>query len=759
MAVVEPEQSPYTRIFAKVFQAELAYIQHRRKNRGLDARAVQREINRLSTAIDKQEHLDSDKHPDLDEGLPRFPVQPNADVGLVGLALSGGGIRSATFNLGLLQALAKRGILRYCDYLSTVSGGGYIGSCLSSLLDNPDTSVEEDEFPFRFERDKKPDERKEVKWLRKHGNFIALDRSVFSLDIWRMIGLYLSGLVLTNFVSFAIVVLLAYVVHLIVRGVDNPPTLAIQLLIVALFAFGLMVVVRAFAAMRNLAMDGRRWRGYAQGILALVAAGLATLGGVILLAFFLPQAQSIVTNQLTSLLNGVSIVSVLGLLVGLLKSENERLQKVFRIVYKIAWVAIIPVLAAQLVRWLWATDAFDQIIFGWLPTAVFVALVLLVLSLFINTNRISLHHFYRDRLSEAYVIKRVPKKNARVGDAIEEVASNEKLELADLHARENGAPYQLINTTLNVPDSKNRYLRGRGADFFVFSQLYCGGESTGYRRTDEYGGGDTRLATAMAISGAAASPQMGTSTSRVLTFLMTLLNVRLNRWMPNPDPSRTPTVKFWPYYFVKELFGKGKETDRLLNLSDGGHHENLGIYSLIKRGCRFIIASDAGADPAFRMEDLANLLRKVRIDLGVDIKIRLDGLRPQTDPQTKTRHTPQYYAVGTIDYPSGGDGVLVYIKTTVTGNEPEDLLAYERQNPSFPDESTADQFFDEAQFESYRKLGELIGKEVFSEDEVLKKIKKKPGSKDFAQELFESIRRRYIKFLRLDLPRIGRNLK
>ena len=111
--------------------------------------------------------------------------------------------------------------------------------------------------------------------------------------------------------------------------------------------------------------------------------------------------------------------------------------------------------------------------------------------------------------------------------------------------------------------------------------------------------------------------------------------------------------------------------------------------------------SDAGADPAFRMEDLANLLRKVRIDLGVDIKIRLDGLRPQTDPQTKTRHTPQYYAVGTIDYPSGGDGVLVYIKTTVTGNEPEDLLAYERQNPSFPDESTADQHYQGSAVETF----------------------------------------------------------
>jgi len=199
--------------------------------------------------------------------------------------------------------------------------------------------------------------------------------------------------------------------------------------------------------------------------------------------------------------------------------------------------------------------------------------------------------------------------------------------------------------------------------------------------------------------------------------LLTLLNVRLNRWMPNPNPKfiYTRKITLWPYYFIKELLGRTKESDNLLNLSDGGHHENLGVYSLLKRRCRVIIASDATADPGFSMNDLANVIRKARIDLGVNIKIDLEDLRP--DP--KARRTKNYYAIGNIFYPSkypkGIEGKLIYIKSTITGTEPEDLLAYRRKYPSFPDETTGDQFFDEAQFESYRKLGEETALNVFKQ--------------------------------------------
>ncbi len=220
----------------------------------------------------------------------------------------------------------------------------------------------------------------------------------------------------------------------------------------------------------------------------------------------------------------------------------------------------------------------------------------------------------------------------------------------------------------------------------------------------------------MAISGAAASPGMGTNTNPIMAFWMTMLNIRLNLWVLNPNLKQKPKMIIWPFYLAKEFFRHGGTKDTLLNLSDGGHHENLGIYPLLKRRCKVIIASDAGADQKFEMADLANLQRKARIDLGINITLNLSDLRPDLENKG---YTKAYFVKGTINYPADENGnkqtgTLFFIKTTMVGDEPEDLLAYRRTNPSFPDEPTADQFFYEAQFESYRKLGELAGEHVCS---------------------------------------------
>ena len=201
------------------------------------------------------------------------------------------------------------------------------------------------------------------------------------------------------------------------------------------------------------------------------------------------------------------------------------------------------------------------------------------------------------------------------------------------------------------------------------------------------------------------------------------------------------SLLIWPYYFVKELLGKSRETDCLSNLSDGGHHENLGVYSLVRRGCRYIIASDAGADPVYAMEDLANMMRKLRVDFGIDVTMDLSGLRP--DPLTKS--TPRHHAVGRIKYPGGLDGILIYIKSSVTGTEPEDLLTYGRQCKDFPNETTSDQFFDEAQFESYRKLGDLIGDAVFSH-ELVRSIGEDASGSAFVRKLFDALHDQYEKW-------------
>jgi hypothetical protein len=339
--------------------------------------------------------------------------------------------------------------------------------------------------------------------------------------------------------------------------------------------------------------------------------------------------------------------------------------------------------------------------------------ILFIIGFFTNLNYNSMHYFYRNHLADTYLIRRDEEGGIKL---------NQSVLLDKLHENANG-PYHLINTTLNVPDSKETSLSGRGADFFIFSMCYCGAESTGYRRTDCYRDGKTKLATAMAISGAAASPEMGSSTNPGMAALMTLLNIRLNLWMLNPKEERWPRRIIWPLYLIKELLRQSTEHDTLLNLSDGGHHENLGIYPLLKRRCRLIIASDAGADPDYQMKDFSNLQRKARIDLGINIDIDLTAL----SPDEKTRYTKAYFVKGTIHYPEGEKGTLFYIKTTMTGNEPEDLLAYRRNNPDFPDETTADQFFNEPQFESYRKLGEWIGDKFYFETLVKDKTIKDRG--------------------------------
>ena len=329
-------------------------------------------------------------------------------------------------------------------------------------------------------------------------------------------------------------------------------------------------------------------------------------------------------------------------------------------------------------------------------------LILCIMGSLININYLSQHYFYRDRLSHTFLIR-------RVNDAIEVYP---RLLLKDLHRYHNG-PYHLINTTLNIPHSsfqENLHAKGRGADFFLFSKYYCGSESTGYRRTDCYKRGLSKLATAMAISGAAVSPEMGTlNTNPFIAFMMTLLNMRLNLWMLNPREEVLPKFVFWPVYLLKELLRQGTEQDTLLNLSDGGHLENLGVYPLLRRHCRLIIASDASADPLLQLENLANLQRKARIDLGIEIQFsHLNHLRPNLEEYSKT-----HFVLGTVHYPHDEPGLFLYIKASLTGEEPEDILAYRRGDFVFPHQTTADQFFDEEQFESYRRLGEFIGEKIF----------------------------------------------
>lgn len=281
-------------------------------------------------------------------------------------------------------------------------------------------------------------------------------------------------------------------------------------------------------------------------------------------------------------------------------------------------------------------------------------------------------------------------------------------------------PYPLINTALNLVGGDELAWQERMAESFVLSPLYCGTNSLGFAPTGKYGSGCGRkpltVGRAMAISGAAANPNMGYHSSPAATALMTIFNVRLGWWLPNPKYEKSwmesgPT--FGAEWLVKELFGLTNRQGKYLNISDGGHFENLGVYELIRRRCRCIIVSDAGADPDFEYEDLGGLVRKCRSDFGVDIEIDVSQLKPDSE----TGHSKWHCAIGTIRYDrveaTAPVGILIYIKPSLSGNEPADVQHYAADHSQFPHEPTLDQFFSESQFESYRQLGYHCASDVF----------------------------------------------
>ena len=278
-------------------------------------------------------------------------------------------------------------------------------------------------------------------------------------------------------------------------------------------------------------------------------------------------------------------------------------------------------------------------------------------------------------------------------------------------------PLHVVNVALNLVGGKRLAWQQRKAQSFTFSPLHCGSFRLGYRPSDAYalGGGSRRraisLGTAIAISGAAASPNMGYHSSPAITFLMTFFNARLGWWLGNPGAagSRTfgraqPDLAVGP--LISEALGLTDDRNPYVYLSDGGHFENLGLYEMVLRRCRYVVVVDAGQDHDCHFEDLGNALRKIRIDLGVRIQLGKLPIWAEV-PQGETG---RYCAVGTILYSEVDDtevdGCLLYLKPAVYDcGEPQDVLHYKKLNPLFPHESTGDQWFGEQQFESYRALG------------------------------------------------------
>ena len=337
-----------------------------------------------------------------------------------------------------------------------------------------------------------------------------------------------------------------------------------------------------------------------------------------------------------------------------------------------------------------------------------------IMGIAIDVNQFSLQAFYRNRLVRCYLRAIRPPGDPRP-HPIHGFDPLDDFPLAKLTTNRNVylGPYLLINTALNITDATRLGWQERKAMPFLFASRYSGSNLTGYRPTENYAD-KVKLGTALAISGAAFSTNMGYQSSRALAFFLSLFNVRLGWWIGNPAGRKYYRQGPWCglFYLFAELFGRTNEKSEYIYLSDGGHFDNLGLYELVRRRCRYIVCCDAGEDSCYSFEDLGMAIRKIRADFGIDIEIDLEMVKPQTPGgYSRWRH-----AIGTIRYDVVDEnspvGMLVYIKAALVGDEPADVLEYRSRHADFPHEPTLDQFFSESQFEAYRALGRHAAREV-----------------------------------------------
>ena len=735
--------------FAPAFKAELRDIGERRGNDDPDGPfpLPAFELDRTSDVLDGL--LDELRNEEQERLWQDAAKNGECKVGLTGLALSGGGIRSSTFNLGVTQALDRIGLFKHLDYLSTVSGGGYIGTYLSTCMLRDREEKEAPVYPLRHQTGTEESDR--LRHLRNHASYLQpggkSDLLAIPIVLLRGIAVNLMFIVpLLIFVAIAFHWAMEsgappyqfrWTTDLMARGMPRtvatlPLTLAAVATLLVAFAFYPLVsrVGQRLARRSEDDEDERRrlrsyWIEYLTKVLSVGFVALLIEVQPVLLGLIARFEASLGTGLggWTAVIGGGSAVSAL--LANNLIASFQRIWARFGL----ALIGIVALLGLWMLL-LWITLRLHTA--GSTGEAWPVELILIVSIaffaysfLFTDVNFTSIHKFYRDRLVGAFVAQ-ASTDTADTG------------EVPNLSALDTTrAPYHLINAALNVERADVRYRSGRKASFFFFGKRYCGGIRTGYcpTRLLESIAEDLDVGTAMAISGAAVAPRMGKSTNRALTFIMGLLNVRLNYWLPNPrklhdaGDARREAINQWrlwlwkpgPLYLLREMIWGLSESNSYVNLSDGGHIENLGIYELLRRQCRFIIAGDGECDPDLSLGGLTEVIRMARIDFG--FQVEMEGL-------DELRNGLQQYAIGRIRYGEDRTGILLYLKSNLGGDynleatldetcyrtspERDDdrlydenaYVAYYRQlHPDFPHESTADQFFDESQFESYRALG------------------------------------------------------
>ncbi|HKQ50387.1 MAG TPA: hypothetical protein VJZ71_20100 [Phycisphaerae bacterium] len=801
----------------------------------------------------------------------------------VGVALSGGGIRSATFSLGLFQALARKNLLRKIDWLSTVSGGGYFGSFLGGLFVRHEGA--EEKRVEQVEESLKDSFSWPVRWLRENGRYLSPNGAG---DSWLAAAVYLRNWVAIHVVGLLVLCFVLTSTTLVrvwfgylwntvppyerwlsptsSDGFWWSPWIFLPVFTFAVWmvpAGGLYwltqfnVFLPAIATLFGISRNESQIPSTAEipttEILARTRNRLAkslSIGLIVTLVLFtfalvdsigqtLYRKWAFENFEFPSKWTGTSVT--IAVIFGLAQKIANLFDKLPRrqslrvpvdlvaLLIAVAWVSIIVLSLSVFVhRLAWNREIPWENATG--PVNVVKGVAPLVWSVLISfgfswwfsrkfgfVNLSSHQQLYSARLKRAYLGASNVTRREDAQYSITDPIAGDELPLNKYQPHQVGGPLHLLNVTLNETFSGKSQIEQRDRKGLSMAVGPCG-MSVGINdhalwtsaekdelvpllsepedKEEKHGdkakvvrfhaltaGTDGKPRTVeklelgnwVAISGAAVSTGLGASTSVGLSLLLGLLNIRLGYWwdshvVPGQRKGRTKpgfaalmgevfsTVLPVQSCLLDEFMGRFHgPARRHWYLSDGGHFENTAAYELIRRRVPFIIVSDAGRDTGYEFADIANLVRKARIDFGAeieflrhrnfegpasfksadDLKYLEDVVHPDllniigapedffpieglvkgrvNDADAGVTYFPKHALLARVTYSDPEQlGWILIIKPGLSGDEPADLLQYQKTQPNFPQESTMDQYFDEAQWESYRKLGEHIGLLLFA---------------------------------------------
>lgn len=666
-----------------------------------------------------------------------------------GVCLSGGGIRSAAFSLGALSAMEETpvdtkkqsytaGLLGQADLLASVSGGGYAasawriaagpGPCADNPEDdnNPGRNAEatvdrpqpiigdpnreslgrRKRLELKSEQDRPTDELFERLLTRRkyfssgRGGLPVTAAWVVAQLLWHL------GLVLTT------IGLIAWPAGRLVRSpiiVFGNKTVEYGRLatpgLLVLSVLGAVLLVRSFTTPGQL----RTWTNYAVTALAVIGGGLLVLLVAIpwLVLELMPDLGAILpggsgaTSTVATILTGGVVATVWRMIQAPLKTYAAYLGGALLLVGLILFGGLISLHASQddrLFSGSWST---------WLlSVGGYVALMSVL-----NPDLWSLHPIYRRRLASTFANKRTKEGWAGLTTKQEhrplsdyKDAPGPKQVICAVAARKDrsntGVP--VVSMTFE-PDMVTVHLGPKSKSVAIETKRYEG--LTDGRARDRWLHSVIGVAS---MSAAAIAPSLGRMSMGSTNALIAALNLRLGVWMPNPLYMRGRRAGTQMYSMFKEILGIYDLSDPNLYVTDGGHWENLALVELIRRRTKVIIAVDASADEPYTFSCLHEAVELALLECRADIVFRpgeLDAMQPDG-----TSRPVKNWAIADINYLNEanevtGTGRLLFVKAQASQAMPLDILRYSKEDPDFPNYSTANQFLSEAEFLNLAILG------------------------------------------------------